>query len=182
MRRHQSGPEEACTFHHLAAAGFTAAEIEAYRDEPAPSCRVAPAVVLAAPPGRMEGEQLVKAPAPSAAESPRRSPGKPGHGHDRHHPRSHRHGRRLLYLRADDHGCLRRPARRGSAHNGRPVGGRTFGPRGAAPADQRRGLEPRPRRHAHGRRNRTLRRRLCLRRLSVRLVARQPLPLSRSVA
>ena len=61
MRRHQSGPEEACTFHHLAAAGFTSAEIEAYRDEARAILSGRPAIVLAAPPGRMEGEQLVKA-------------------------------------------------------------------------------------------------------------------------
>lgn len=61
MRLHRHGPEEACTFHHLTAAGFTSAEIEAYRDEARAILSGRPAVVLAAPPGRMEGEQLVKA-------------------------------------------------------------------------------------------------------------------------
>ena len=61
MRRHAHGPEGACTFRHLTAAGFTEAEIEAYRDEARGILSNRPRIVLAPPPGRMEGHQLVKA-------------------------------------------------------------------------------------------------------------------------
>lgn len=61
MRRHRHGPEDGCTFHHLAAAGFTSAEIEAYRDDARAILSGRPVVVLAAPPVRKDGEQLVKA-------------------------------------------------------------------------------------------------------------------------
>lgn len=61
MRDHRNGPEGACTFTHLTAAGFTAAEIEAYRDEARALLSQRSRVILADIPGRMEGAALVKA-------------------------------------------------------------------------------------------------------------------------
>ncbi|CAO4162677.1 Transcriptional regulator [Methylorubrum populi] len=61
MRRHEAGPEGACTFSHLAAAGFTQAEIEAYRDDARAILSDRPSVRLAAPAGRQQGKALVRA-------------------------------------------------------------------------------------------------------------------------
>jgi len=60
MRHHEAGPEGACTFHHLMAAGFTAAEVEAYRDDAKHLLSGRPVLVLAEPPGRREGNALVR--------------------------------------------------------------------------------------------------------------------------
>ncbi|KQP36671.1 hypothetical protein [Methylobacterium sp. Leaf100] len=60
MRHHEAGPEGACTFHHLMARGFSPAEVEAYRDDARALCTGRPAIVLAAPPGRREGQALVR--------------------------------------------------------------------------------------------------------------------------
>lgn len=59
MRRHEAS-DGACTFVHLAAAGFSEAEIEAYRDDARglASGRVEP--VLTVPAGRIEGVALVR--------------------------------------------------------------------------------------------------------------------------
>ena len=61
MRHHQNGPEGACTYRHLYAAGFTEAEIEAYRDDARALLSNRAAIRLAPAPGRMEGRQLVRA-------------------------------------------------------------------------------------------------------------------------
>lgn len=60
MRLHRAGPEEACTFHHLTAAGFTTAEVEAYRDDARAILSDRPRITLAPIPGRMEGDALVR--------------------------------------------------------------------------------------------------------------------------
>lgn len=59
MRRHEAS-DGACTFAQLAAAGFSEAEIEAYRDDARGlACgRVEP--VLTVPAGRIEGVALVR--------------------------------------------------------------------------------------------------------------------------
>lgn len=61
MRMHRAGPEEACTFQHLMAAGFTGAEVEAYRDDARALLSGRPALMLAEPIGRREGNALVRA-------------------------------------------------------------------------------------------------------------------------
>lgn len=60
MRHHASGPEEGCTRAHLQAAGFTEAEIEAYRDDACHLMRGTPPVVLASSLARQEGARLVE--------------------------------------------------------------------------------------------------------------------------
>lgn len=60
MQHHQSGPEGACTFGHLMAAGFTPAEVEIYRDDARALLSGRRLIVLAKPPGRAEGRALVR--------------------------------------------------------------------------------------------------------------------------
>lgn len=60
MRHHEAGTEAGCTFHHLNCAGFTSAEIHAYRDEALALLSQRPPVRPAELPGRMEGYALVR--------------------------------------------------------------------------------------------------------------------------
>lgn len=60
MRHHEAGPEGACTFAHLMAAGFTPAEVETYRDDARALLSGRRPIVLAKPPGRAEGRALVR--------------------------------------------------------------------------------------------------------------------------
>ncbi|GJD51117.1 hypothetical protein OPKNFCMD_3868 [Methylobacterium crusticola] len=58
MQHHQSG-DGACTFAHLAAAGFSEAEIEAYRDAAREQLSGRP-IAITLPAGRVEGLALVR--------------------------------------------------------------------------------------------------------------------------
>lgn len=60
MRTREAGPEGACTFVHLMAAGFTPAEVEAYRDDARAILSGRRIVKLAPSPARVEGRALVR--------------------------------------------------------------------------------------------------------------------------
>lgn len=60
MRHHREGPEGACTFVHLAVAGFTAAEIETYRDDARAVLERRPSALRSTPPYRLQGMLLAR--------------------------------------------------------------------------------------------------------------------------
>ena len=60
MRHHNEGISEGCTFVHLLQAGFTEAEIHAYRDDARAALRGKPSSLRWTPPDRLKGMLMVK--------------------------------------------------------------------------------------------------------------------------
>ncbi|WP_375408556.1 hypothetical protein [uncultured Methylobacterium sp.] len=60
MRYHAHGPEGACTFGHLCAAGFTEAEIHTYRDDARAVLVGKPSPLRTTPPGRVMAQGMAK--------------------------------------------------------------------------------------------------------------------------